>query len=304
MNDLEFGFQLVPTTDLGLHRELVAAAEEGGLDLCGVQDHPYAPPLVDALSLIAMLMATTQRLRFFPDVVNLPLRHPAMLAKTAASLDLLSGGRFELGIGAGGAWDAIEGMGIPRRDRAQALAALAEAVRLMRRVWQRDGAVSLDGEYYPVRGIRPGPGPAHPIGIWVGSIRRRMLEFTGREADGWAAPIVSYLPYEKWPEANTIIDGAARDAGRDPSAVRRIAQLTGTITDTPEDADARSGAAPVRGTPDQWATLIARLATEQPFRTFIIWLEHQDLRQIELFAREVVPAARDLLGRSAGRAAS
>jgi alkanesulfonate monooxygenase SsuD/methylene tetrahydromethanopterin reductase-like flavin-dependent oxidoreductase (luciferase family) len=294
MDDLEFGFQLTPTTDVGRHKEMVAAADESGLDLCGVQDHPYAPPLLDAFSVIPTLMAITRRLRFFPDVANLPLRPPAMLAKTAASLDLLSGGRFELGIGAGGAWDAIEGMGFPRRAKGEPLAALAEAVRVLRAVWRREGPVSIDGDFYPVRGVRPGPGPAHPIGIWVGSIKARMLEFTGREADGWAAPIVSYLPYEKWPEANAIIDAGAKAAGRDPSSVRRIAQLTGTVTDTPGDAEARVGEAPVRGTPDQWAALLARLATEQPFRTFIIWPEQADVRQVELFAREVAPAVRQL----------
>ena len=90
---------------------MVAAAEQGGLDLIGIQDHPYQRRFLDTFQLIGDLLARTERLRFFPDVANLPLRHPAMLAKQAASLDVMSGGRFELGLGAGAFWDAIAAMG-------------------------------------------------------------------------------------------------------------------------------------------------------------------------------------------------
>jgi hypothetical protein len=71
-----------------------------------------------------------------------------------------------------------------------------------------------------------------------------------------------------------------------------MAQLVGTITDTPGDAEARTGSAPVRGTADQWAALITRLATEQPFRCFIFWPEEGTVEQVSRFANEVVPAVR------------
>ena len=83
------------------------AADEGGIDLVGIQDHPYQWRYVDTWTLIAWLAARTERIRFFPDVANLPLRPPAVLAKAAASLDVLSGGRVELGLGAGAFWEAI-----------------------------------------------------------------------------------------------------------------------------------------------------------------------------------------------------
>src|SRR5205085_11736828 len=102
MTELSFGFSLFPSTDLGVHLEMVAAAEENGLDLVGIQDHPYVSQFVDTFVLAGSLLERTRRLRFFPDVASLPLRPPAMLAKTCAALDLLSGGRFELGLGAGG----------------------------------------------------------------------------------------------------------------------------------------------------------------------------------------------------------
>ena len=76
----------------------VQAAERGGLDLVGVQDHPYQRRFLDTFALIGDLLARTERLRFFPDVASLPMRPPAMIAKASASLDVMSGGRFELGL--------------------------------------------------------------------------------------------------------------------------------------------------------------------------------------------------------------
>src|SRR5690606_25360687 len=104
--ELRFGYFLVPNAD----DPLVATArrvEQAGLDCIGVQDHPYQRRYVDTWALLATLAASTERVTVFPDVANLPLRPPAIIAKTAATIDRLSGGRFELGLGAGAFWDAI-----------------------------------------------------------------------------------------------------------------------------------------------------------------------------------------------------
>lgn len=296
---VQFGFQLDPTPDPDGNRELVRVAEAEGLDLVGVQDHPYVPDLVDTLSLIGTLLGATERLRFFPDVANLPLRPPAMLAKAAASLDVLSGGRFELALGSGGYGSAIASMGGPERSPAEAVEALEEGVAVLRRMWSDGGEpVHFQGRHYTVAGVRPGPVPTHPIGIWLGSQGPRMLRLAGRIADGWAAPIAPYLPYERWPRANGLIDEGARAAGRDPDEVRRLAQLVGTISDEPGPAEAREGADPVRGTPGQWADLLTRLASDQPFRTFVFWPEHPSVEQIQRFAREVAPGVRAQLGQT------
>ncbi|MFD9950298.1 LLM class flavin-dependent oxidoreductase [Nonomuraea sp. NPDC059023] len=290
---MEFGFSLVPTPDIAAHRELVTVAEETGLDLVGVQDHPYAPSQVDAFALIGTLLEHTERIRFFPDVASLPLRPPAVLANTAATLDLASGGRFELGIGAGGYWRAIASMGVPELKPAVALDALGEAMEIMRALWSPDQpTVRLRGEHHTVNGVHAGPPPAHPINIWVGAQGPRALRFTGRLADGWAAPIPSYLPYESWPEANSLIDQAARAEGRDPAAVMRMAQIVGTITSVPGELPGH-GSDPVRGTPDQWAEFLAKLAIDQPFTTFIFWPEQQSAEQVVRFATEVVPLVKE-----------
>ena len=108
--------------------EQVLAAERGGLDLVGIQDHPYQRRFLDTFLLIGDLLARTSRIRFFPDVANLPLRGPTMIAKSAVSLDVMSDGRFELGLGAGAFWDAVAGMGGPRRTGREAADALEEAL--------------------------------------------------------------------------------------------------------------------------------------------------------------------------------
>jgi alkanesulfonate monooxygenase SsuD/methylene tetrahydromethanopterin reductase-like flavin-dependent oxidoreductase (luciferase family) len=105
-----FGYFLIPNAA----DPLLATAQQVerlGLDYVGVQDHPYQRRFVDTWTLLAMIAATTTRVRVFPDVANLPLRQPAVLAKAAASLDLLSGGRLELGLDAGGFWDAVAAYG-------------------------------------------------------------------------------------------------------------------------------------------------------------------------------------------------
>src|SRR5919197_2979755 len=126
----ELGISLVPTASGAAEtRAIVRRADELGLDLVGIQDHPYQRRFLDTFALLGTLLAETERIRAFPDVANLPLRGPAMLAKQAASLDVLSGGRFELGLGAGSLWEAIAAMGGPDRSPREALEALEEAIR-------------------------------------------------------------------------------------------------------------------------------------------------------------------------------
>ncbi|MCZ0984819.1 LLM class flavin-dependent oxidoreductase [Streptomyces diastatochromogenes] len=96
-------------------------ADRAGLDLVTVQDHPYQQAFHDTWTLMAFLAARTERVTFVPTVANLPLRPPAMLAKAAASFDLLSGGRLQLGLGAGAFWEPIAAMGGPRRGKKEAV---------------------------------------------------------------------------------------------------------------------------------------------------------------------------------------
>src|SRR3954453_22765349 len=101
-HELLFGTVLTPVAnEAGQVLELARLTEEVGLDLVSVPDHPYQPSYLDALTLLSVIAARTRRGRVFADVPPLPVRPPAALARSTASLDILSAGRVELGLGAG-----------------------------------------------------------------------------------------------------------------------------------------------------------------------------------------------------------
>ena len=176
-HELQFGTFITPQSQRP--QDVVALAqltERAGLDLVTFQDHPYQPAFLDTWTLLSYVAAETERVRLAGNVLNLPLRNPAVLARASASLDLLSGGRFELGLGGGAFWDAIAAMAGPRRSPRETLDALGEAIDVIRAIWdpsERRG-VFVDGEHYRVHGAKRGPEPAHDIQIWVGALKPGM----------------------------------------------------------------------------------------------------------------------------------
>jgi alkanesulfonate monooxygenase SsuD/methylene tetrahydromethanopterin reductase-like flavin-dependent oxidoreductase (luciferase family) len=289
---VRFGWFLVPeAADPGGLLEAARLAERAGFDLIGIQDHPYQRRYLDTFTLLAALAAATERVGLFPDVASLPLRHPAMLAKAAASIDLLSGGRFELGLGAGSFWDAIAAMGGPRRSPGEAVEALEEAVGLLRLLWSDQRSVRFEGRHYRVAGVKPGPAPAHPIGIWVGAYGPRMLALVGRLADGWV-PSSSYLPPERLAAAQARIDDAAATAGRDPAAIRRLYNVSGRI--------GHGGGGFLDGPAGQWVDQLLPLVVEAGMDTFVLWPSESPATQLERFAAEVAPALRQAVAAHRG----
>ena len=283
-HDLQFGFFLDPSTsDPARTTETARTLDALGFDLIGIQDHPYQGGHFDTMALMAYILGETGRVRVFPDVANLPLRSPAVLAKQAATLDQLSGGRFELGLGAGGYWDAIRAMGGPDRTPGEALAALREAMTLIRAFW--DGrTMRHDGEHYRAVGVRPGPQPAHDMAIWLGVIGPRALRLTGEMGDGWI-PSMAYVPPAAAARSNAIIDEAARAAGRDPSAIRRIYNIGGEVAPRAQlggsDDDRQ-----IVGPPDHWVDVLTHLAVDHGFSTFVLWGEPSE-RRLREFREEI-----------------
>ncbi|HEV8563935.1 MAG TPA: LLM class flavin-dependent oxidoreductase [Actinomycetota bacterium] len=281
---IEFGISITPNwqeNDEVLR--LAQVADEAGLDLVGIQDHPYQWRFLDTWTLISYLAAKTSRIRFFPDVTNLPLRPPAVLAKSAASLDVLTGGRLELGLGAGGFWDAIEAMGGPRRTPGQAVEATEEAIDVIRLVWSGERGVRYEGRHYQLSGLRTGPKPAHDIGIWLGASGPRMLDLIGRKADGWV-PSAPWAPPEELPGYLARIEDAATRAGRDPRSIRRVYNLMGAIG----PATGERFVGPI----SYWVDELVRLV-ELGMDAFIFWPAGEDREhQVEVFAAEVAPAVR------------
>ncbi len=290
---LRFGISVVPyaAAHAGI-LEQVRAAEEGGLDLVGIQDHPYQRRFLDTYSLIADLLARTERLRFFPDVTSLAMRDPPMIAKAAASMDAMSGGRFELGLGAGNFWNAVEGMGRPTRTNREAFAALEEAIAILRAALDVDTerrVVRGAGPFYPIPGYPAGPPPAHRIGIWLGVYRSRGLRLVGRSADGWI-PSLGYASLEELKRASAVIDAEARASGRDPDDISRLLNFNGLI------GEERAGETPLSGPPDHWVATLSSWANEIGIDSFIMYPEDGDADQVRRFAAEVAPAVRERVG--------
>ena len=284
-HDLLFGVFVPPSAqEADAALALARRADEVGLDLVSVQDHPYNPQFLDALTLLTQIAATTSRVRVFPNVANLPLRAPAMLAKEVATLDILSGGRAELGIGAGAFRDAIAAMGGPKRSAGESVAALREAIGVIRALWTPGRGARLAGDHYSLDGAKPGPFPLHDIGIWVGSYKERMLRLTGQLADGWL-PSSPYAPPEQLAGMNAIIDNAAAAAGRSPHDVRRLYNIAGSFTG--------SGSGFLQGPPKVWAEQLTGLALDEGISGFVLMVN--DTQAIDVFAAEVVPAVRELV---------
>jgi alkanesulfonate monooxygenase SsuD/methylene tetrahydromethanopterin reductase-like flavin-dependent oxidoreductase (luciferase family) len=281
---LNVGIFLVPdASDPARTVELGVAADRAGLDVVAVQDHPYQRRFLDTWTLLSYLGARTERIRLVPDVLNLPLRLPTVIAKSVASLDLLTGGRAELGIGAGAFWDAVAAMGGPRREPGESVEALEEAIHIIKGFLAGERSLRFEGTHYRVAGAKPGPPPAHPIGIWVGAYGPRMLELTGRLGDGWLPSVGggNYLAPGDVADRQRAIDDAASGAGRDPAEIARIANVG-------LGEDPRSWLEPDR---------LAQASTELGFETLLLSVPEDDpLDFVRRLGSDAAPAARELLG--------
>lgn len=274
-HDLQFGSFITPGQQAPQAVvDLAITAERAGLDLVTFQDHPYQPSFLDTWTLLSYVAARTERITLAPNVLNVPLRPPAVVARSAASLDLLSGGRFELGLGSGAFWDAIEAMGAPRLTPGQAVDALSEAIDVIRGMWDTENPefFRVTGEHYRIEGAKRGPAPAHPIEIWLGAYKPRMLRLVGTKADGWL-PSASYLDsLALLAEGNARIDDAAAEAGREPTQIRRLLNIGRNLASPDELAD---------------------LALTYGVSTFILGTD--DARELQRFGQEIAPATREIV---------
>jgi alkanesulfonate monooxygenase SsuD/methylene tetrahydromethanopterin reductase-like flavin-dependent oxidoreductase (luciferase family) len=267
---------------------LAQLTERAGLDLVTFMDHPYNPGLLDTWTLMSYVAARTERIRLSGYVLNLPSRHPAYLAKAAASLDLVSGGRVELGLGPGDYHIAgeIAALGGQSRTRAESIGALREAVEIIRGIWDTSvpGRLEHRGRYYDIPAALRGPQPAHPISLWLpaeGPVARRLV---GRTADGWITGAAWMTDVDRQlGKGNQIIDEAAIGAGRDPRDIHRIFDFHGSF--------AGSGRGFVSGPPDEWVHQLLPLVVDHGISVFI--LIGDDPEAIKRWGAEVGPALRD-----------
>ncbi|MDG4668438.1 LLM class F420-dependent oxidoreductase [Mycobacterium sp. 236(2023)] len=179
-------------------------------------DTTFHEPLV----MFGYLAAVTTTLELVTGVIILPQRQTALVAKQAAEVDLLSGGRLRFGLGLG--WNAVEyealGERFDNRGRRS-----EEQIDLLRRLWTQR-SVTFDGRYHRVTGAGIAPLPVQrPIPLWIGAAVRRGYERAGRLADGW---FPMHSPGPKLDEAKAIVDAAAREAGRDPAQIGMEGRVT------------------------------------------------------------------------------
>ncbi len=220
----ELGYEFLVTAD-----HVLGADRNRYLDLLGPYGH--RAPIHEPLVLFGFLAAVTTRLRLVTNVLILPQRQTALVAKQAAEIDLLSGGRLILGVGNG--WNHVEyeALGEDFRTRGRRL---DEQVRLLRRFWTQP-LVTFEERFHEVRDAGIHPRPERPIPIWMGGMAGRVLERIGRLADGWSPRLLSDdldQALDDMQRRRERIEAAAREAGRDPST---LALLLRVRADTPDE---------------------------------------------------------------------
>lgn len=281
---LKFGTFLTPSNknsqtviNLAKHSEAL------GYDWVTFQDHPYQAAYLDTWTLLSWVAGQTERIRIAPNVLNVPLRPPAVLARSVASLDRLSNGRFDLALGAGAYWDAIKAMGGKKHSPKEAVDALIEAIDIIRGMLDLSGDdyLTFQGEYHSLKRAQRGPLPVHDVPIWLGGYKPRMLRLIGEKADGWL-PSLGYMKPSDLSASNQIIDEAAESAGRDPREIRRLLNISGKFSSQNEGF--------LQGTSAQWVDELAPLAIEEGISTFILMADDEAI--MTQFAEEVIPALR------------
>jgi alkanesulfonate monooxygenase SsuD/methylene tetrahydromethanopterin reductase-like flavin-dependent oxidoreductase (luciferase family) len=273
---------------------LTQQADRDGLDHFSLSDHPYLGTRLDAYAAIGFVLGRTQHIAGFANVSNAPTRPAPMLARTVTSLSALSGGRVVLGMGAGGRWDRISAMGVPRLSPSDAVDAFEEAIVLVKMLSGGGAPVTYHGRHYQVDAIEPAPVPAPPV--WTGSVGPKSLAATGRVADGWIPGHAADWVSERYRRSRPVIDEAAVSVGRDPGDVGTFFNLPGRITDRPLPATRDDAGRWLGGSVDQWVDELTGAVLDHGASGFTLFSPDggtQDIVSLGRWAAEIVPAVRE-----------
>ncbi|MFZ0664141.1 MAG: LLM class flavin-dependent oxidoreductase [Acidimicrobiales bacterium] len=271
-------------------------AEDAGLDVVSVSDHPYFAERIDAYAALGFVLGATSNITGAVIMTNLLSRPAPILARTVTGLSAISGGRVVLGMGAGGMWEEIVALGVPRLLPAARIRALEEAVLILRALSGGGDPVTFDGEFYQVTGLTPAAAPTPPI--WIGSLGPKNLAVTGRQADGWIPGHLADWRSAQVAEARPIVDEAAASVGRDPADVDTIYNVSGRLEHDPlpetRDEDGRW----IGGGVAQWIEELTLAVLEHGAAAFIYLVPPGDSisdTTLNLWAHEVVPAVREAI---------
>lgn len=270
--------------------------DEAGLDLVSLTDHPYFAERIDAYAALSFVLGATRNIAAAAVMTNLLSRPAPILARTATGLSTVSGGRFILGIGAGGLWDEIVALGVPRLSPAARVKALEEAIIVVRALSGGGDPVTFEGEFYQVTELTPAAAPTPPI--WVGALGPKTLTVTGRHADGWIPGHLADWRSAEVAESRPLVDEAATSAGRDPNDVDTIYNVTGRLSREPlaecRDDEGRW----IGGGVAQWVEELTFAVLERGAAAFIYLVAPGDIisdTTLKLWANEVVPAVREAI---------
>ncbi|VVJ24479.1 Uncharacterised protein [Amycolatopsis camponoti] len=278
--------------------KLALQADQAGLDLLTVSDHPYYADRLDAYAEIGVLLGRTERISGLVSVTNLPTRPASMLARTITSLSALTGGRIVLGMGVGGLWDDIARLGFTKLTPGQAVRAFEEGVRLVKMLGGGGEPVTFDGEFYQVTNLEPAEEAMPPL--WTGSVGPKSLAVTGRVADGWMPGRAADWLSERYRTSRPVIDQAAVDAGRDPGDIVTVYNFPGRITTEALKNTRADDGRWIGGSPDQWIEELTGAVLEHGAAGFVLFGpggSTPDETSAARWAGEIVPAVREAVAK-------
>jgi alkanesulfonate monooxygenase SsuD/methylene tetrahydromethanopterin reductase-like flavin-dependent oxidoreductase (luciferase family) len=228
---LRVGIKLSQDAPIESYRAIWTIADDARFDHCWAMDHLASiggigedRPIFDGWELLAAMAAATTHVRIGLLVTGITYRNPALLAKIATTVDHLSDGRLEFGIGAAWAANEHEMYGISGLDHRVGL--FSEGMQIIRSLWTQE-RTDFDGRYFTMTKAVANPKPVqtpYPP-IWVGSGGPRMLKLTARHADVWNASGAGARELDGAIAASRQLDEACAAIGRDPGEIRRSAQM-------------------------------------------------------------------------------
>jgi len=291
-------------------RRLWRWADTAGFDWVDVWDHFYeAPPFdgngscFEATTCMAAIACETKNVRIGVLVLGMNYRHPAILANALCTIDQLSGGRLEIGLGAGWHEPEYRAYGIPFLPIKDRMDILEEGVQVVRMLTTQDRS-TFHGKHFQLENAACNPKPIQPRPrIWVGGNgEKRTLRIAARHADGWNTP---YTSPEEFKRLQGVLDQWCEREGRDPATIERTVNLSFHMAATAKDlpaaeqqfketwgpaADAFRSRGVVLGLPSDAVDLVGRYADAGAARVNIAIRPPADWEALEAWAGEVIPA--------------
>jgi probable F420-dependent oxidoreductase len=305
MTEVKFGVFVWP-----MPLEQAQRAEELGFDSLWISEHMlFFVPTFDAITVLAAFAARTQRILLGSAVLLLPLRHPTVVAKEVASLDIISNGRIILGVGVGGEFPReFVACGVPVKERGRRT---DEAIEVMRRLWSESG-VNHEGRFFRLEDANMQPKPIQKPGppIWIAGRSEAAIKRAARMGDG-------YMPYlfspERYRDSLEKLSAFAQQQGRDPTSIEPGMYQFICVADTYEEARQRAvqdlsirynqpfdrivDRYCVLGTPDQCAERLGEYVEAGVRHLILVPISSSRGldADLETYAREVVPTVRAAL---------